>query len=221
MKSVLSTTMKDHPQISSTFVYAIALAIMAIVGLFMMGLPALFIWGYQPQDVRLTCEARNPSPSWTDRLPIPLLAWCLYTGFLAAFWFFIPWFSDVAWFGRYLAGVTVVALGWLIGAVYLIVLRQVVHRRMTGWIASVILQLVLVSSGTVSLLRSGLSEMVKHFHFTLPEQQLRPLLELGESFSWLLTASVALLGVAHLAFLLWIRRYFVTTPSLPSPPAKC
>src|SRR5437773_9736294 len=83
MKSVLSTTMKDQPQISSTFVYAIALAIMAIVALFMMGLPALFIWGYQPQDVRLTCEARNPSPSWPDRLPIPLLAWCLYTGFLA------------------------------------------------------------------------------------------------------------------------------------------
>ncbi len=45
-----------------------------VAAIVLIGAPIVWIIFYSRRDVRLTCEWRNPKPSWTDACPLPVLA---------------------------------------------------------------------------------------------------------------------------------------------------
>jgi hypothetical protein len=51
-----------------------------MVGLYVIA-PAALILFYRSPHVRLTCEHRDPVPRWTDRCPLPVLAFTLVQGY--------------------------------------------------------------------------------------------------------------------------------------------
>ncbi len=49
-----------------------------VVGVFGVALPAAFILFYRGKDVKKTVESLDPVPRWTDRVPLPLLAFAIW-----------------------------------------------------------------------------------------------------------------------------------------------
>jgi hypothetical protein len=52
--------------------FFVAFTLLTVLVLY-VGIPAVFVWFYRPDDVRKTLEYYDPRPRWTDQRPLPLL----------------------------------------------------------------------------------------------------------------------------------------------------
>lgn len=66
------------PALLNAVAFGCTIVFLAIFGI---GLPAVFVLFYRSPHVKATCEARDPRPRWTDRLPLPVLSLVLLHGF--------------------------------------------------------------------------------------------------------------------------------------------
>jgi hypothetical protein len=183
--------------------------VLGFSGLLSVVLPAIFCWGYQSRDVRLTCEARNPAPSWTDRCPMSVLAWSLGLGVCAVSAIPAAFFQVLPLFGRFLTGWPASALMLLVGLATAYLARATFRLEPAGWWGSAVLLVVGQASGIVTFLRHDLIEIYRRMGVA-PEQ-----LAVFSQVPWMsgriLVWWGGFLALAGFGYLLYIRRHF--TPS--------
>jgi hypothetical protein len=186
---------------------AIVVAVTAtVVLLFYIVLPAAFILFYRRSDVRATCEARDPRPRWTDRVPVPVLAISLVLAFGAIVLIGNIGRSVVPILGVTLTGpaatLTLVALAALLAWLSL----QLYRLKESAWWTLILLQIIGGIVALMTLLRTDINALYERMGLMTP--QLRSL-HLEQVFRQPLLWTV--LGIAwtdYLAFLIWLRRYF-------------
>jgi hypothetical protein len=208
LPSILKTSQPQGQQVPQA-----ALLIGMIIGMGFMGIlfivvPGVLVFFYRSPHVKATCEARNPSPSWTDACPLPVLGMSLWLGIGAVGALAMPLSTHgvLPVFGKVLSGlggsVCCVAMGLLWGYCAWAVYRL----RSAGW------WIVLISLCMVSV-----SAWITFSHIDLPEMY-RVMcysdrqIDTMKQFSFMQGNRMAYWSVAGvvpmLGFLLFVKRYF-------------
>jgi hypothetical protein len=187
----------------------VVIAIIAGIFLFIfLLLPATWVWFYGRKSVRWTCETRNPSPSWTDACPLPVLGMSLLLGCTAPVMLFMPFLyrSVLPLFGTFLTGPVatftfiLLALIWGYGAYG----SYRLDRR--AWWLLVIVTTLFVISNALTYWFHDPAEMYRLMGY--PEEQLatlqkNPLLQ-GHRMAWMTIVT----SLPIVAYLLFVGRYF-------------
>jgi hypothetical protein len=202
----------NNPQATALpagFAAVIATLIIAFFAVFMVVLPILFVVFYAREDVKETCRHRDPTPRWTERLPLPVLAASIIFGIGALYYLLLSFTIPlVPFFGKYLTGLPA-GVACLVLAALDVVLAVLLFRRMaTGWWIAVAAILLRAAAIAFTFRRANLLEAYSRMGWSSQQLQMmeaNPMYRSG-GFLWF---GVAFLLI-FLGYLLWIRRYFTS-----------
>ncbi len=180
--------------------------------IFYVAMPGAVIGFYRSQNVKLTCEHRDPVVRWTDRCPLPVLALCLIDFFGAVY--LLPCaITGVAFplFGYIITG-WMAQLLWLgFGSLTLYITCGLYHLKHLAWLASMGLLLLFGLSTVFTFTRRDLIELYRASGF--PEWQLEQLAANPMLQSNLLMWTSAIGLIFWGGYLVYVRRYFVAGKS--------
>jgi hypothetical protein len=186
--------------------------IIVLVAILFVVAPLAFLLFYRSRNVEETCKHRDLSPRWTDRLPLPILAFGLlaacggtYTLLLA---FTTPLFP---FFGRYLTGLLGTGALLLLAAVDAVVAILFFRLQIAGWWLAVVAMTFRMVSAAVTFARGNLFQAYSRMGWSQKQLQLmegNPMFRSSAFLWWSLGFMVLYLG-----FLLWTRRYFPSASS--------
>jgi hypothetical protein len=181
-------------------------------------LPSLFVFFYRSPHVRATCERRQPDPSWTDRVPLPLLGLSLAYGSGAAMLAVTaPLYQAIALFGRLWTGPIAVILSFIVAAVFLALGVGTYRRLLVAWWAGVACVILGIVSAVVSFRDPGLFDaLYRHMGYSAEMIEMSRPYWSGHAMATATAAS----GVLFLGFLGYVRRHFVTAAGESQPAAS-
>jgi hypothetical protein len=208
LPSILKTSQPKGQQVPEAALLIGMVIAMLFMSIFFIVVPGVLVIFYRSRHVLATCQARNPSPSWTDACPLPVLGMSLWLGFGAVAALLMP-FSTHGVFPVF--GVVLSGLGGSLCAVLLAILwgycAWTVYRlRSAGWWL-VLISLCLASvSAWITFSYLDLPELYRIMGYS--ERQIDAI----KQFSFLQGNRLAywsMLGlVPMLGFLLFVKRYF-------------
>jgi hypothetical protein len=190
-----------------------ALLIGMIVGMVFMGIlfiavPSVLVIFYRSPHVKATCEARNPSPSWTDACPLPVLGMSLWLGFgaIGALAMPVSMHGILPAFGKVLSGFAG-SLGCVMLALLWGYCAWAVYRlRSAGWWIVLTSLCIISVSAWMTFSRIGLAELYRAMGYS--ERQI----DMVKQFSFLQGNRMAYWSVAWMVpivgFLFFVKRYF-------------
>jgi hypothetical protein len=190
----------------------IMIFMMAVIGFIFVLLPALWLWFYSGKNVKATCEARNPAPSWTDACPLPVLALSMLAAFSAPMTLIIPFMGHMAFplFGIFLNGAVKDIFFVIMAALAAYISWALYRLRPAGWW----LQLGLWAMYSVSnIVMFSTHDYIYYFRksgypqTTIDVLQKNPLIT-GHYMLWMTFGIMMPL----FGYLLFIKRYFRVTP---------
>ncbi len=208
---VLLPRMMQRMPSTTTSEPAITAAVMAVMsvlmGLFMVVLPAIFILFYGSRHVKATCEWRDPTPRWTDRCPLPVLAMSLWYLFGAVAMPTGPALLGVfPLFGVFLEGVPAIAAVFAMMGLWAWQAWGLYRLDRMAWRISLATTIVFGLSAIATFARSDLLDLYSRMN--LSEQQLDMMRSTGLLEGQALTALIAASIAVWVGGLFWIRRYF-------------
>ena len=180
--------------------------ITTIVVLFYVLVPAAFILFYQRDDVRATCEARDPRVRWTDRAPLPVLGVSVILAFSAVVLLANVGRSVLPLLGAVITGpaatLALVAFAGLMA--YLSV--QMYRLKQSAWWTLVLLQIGGGVVAGITLARLDFNDLYARMGLLTPQLRSMHLEQIPRNPMVWGTALVA--WIVYFVFLIWIRRYF-------------
>jgi hypothetical protein len=191
--------------------FGIITAVVAgVVSLVMyIGLPLMFVLFYRGPDVKATCEAKHPEPSWTDRAPLPVLALSMIMAVGAVS---LPLTALVLpaapFFGRLLTGGPAIGLLLLVGAAWGVLAWQVFRMRPIAWWATFAVWLVMLASSLLTFAKVDMMAVYESGAYSAQELEM-----IRRMNVWTPTTTTLMLGVwgvAFATFMMVVRRHFVT-----------
>ncbi|MBI5397135.1 MAG: hypothetical protein HZA91_17695 [Verrucomicrobia bacterium] len=170
-----------------------AIAGLVVVTIFLI-IPVVLMLFYRSAHVRATCEARDPAPRWTDACPLPVLAASLWLGLGAASMFAIPLCSNsvVPCFGALISGPVASIIFVAMGVVWVWLAWGLYWLRFSGWLASVVVLLLVGISTALTFLRVDI-------------------MDLGVISNQTMAAWTTVLFALILGYLFWIKKHFRRT----------
>lgn len=201
---ILATAeMPELPPEIFTAVEVIVLGLGCIAGVI---LPAAFVLAYRDDDVRRTCEAHDPSPTWTDRCPVPVLGLSVGLG-LAAMLFLptalvpvAPVFGSLwtGWKGALAIVVFAGLAGWMAVETY--------RLRWRGWWGTTSLLVVAGVSVVTTFLRVEPVELYRSMGYS--ERHLSRLDGAGDWSRQLIVWGTIALSLLSVLYMLAVRKHF-------------
>jgi hypothetical protein len=201
-----SLTVGADEQLDRTMSVVLAISTTMLAFIYVV-LPGAFVLFYRSARVKATCERRDPHPSWTEKVPEPVLMLSLGHAALA---YFLLWLAAYNWaipfFGVILTGIsgavvvlaTVVLSAWLTRAIYL--------QQTWSWWAALGLAVVMTVAAVVTLLRVDVFELYEAMDY--PAEQIEMLRELGIGGHWLGVWPLLIFAAVYVGYLLYARRHF-------------
>lgn len=174
----------------------------------MVLLPLVILLFYRAPSVRATCEAHDPTPRWTERTPLPVLALSLALA-LGALMMVVNLNAKAYFlFGVVLTGapasIAIVALAIL----FAVISVQLFRLRESAWWVLVLLHLV-AAIGMVSAFTRGVDVNGFYERTGVMTPQIRAMHLEALTRDPKLWAIIVVGWIAYLAFLIGLRRYFV------------
>jgi len=203
----------NNNQMPKAAIIVIQCIMVGFMAVFYIIIPGLLVLFYRGRDVKATCEYYDPQPRWTDNCPLPVLG----AAFACALWAFcMPMTGAGNWtipfFGTVLSGITgaiaavvlCLILVWTAWGLYRLDSKAwwAALLIFSGWAISAFITFSIVSTETYYE-KAGMTEQqmeqIRRFDFLS-----------NPSMKW----AMLLWVVFALAYLFWIRRFFVH-PSNP------
>lgn len=170
-------------------------------------IPCVFILFYGSRHVKATCEKRDPSPRWTDKCPLPVLALSL----MCAFWAIcMPAMGFYNWampfFGVILEGTSGAFVA--LGAVLLLAYAAWGAYRLDirAWWCAAFLAAAFGASAVITFSRVSLLEL--YARMDIPAQQLEIMQQCALPQMSTIAALCGAWLLIALAYLFYIRRFF-------------
>jgi hypothetical protein len=170
-------------------------------------LPGTFILFYRGWHVKRTCEVAQPAPSWTDRLPVTVLAAALVLAARPVFGLMSLLAAPmVPCFGYLLHGWPAVPVILVLDVVFLVVAWQIYRLRPVGWWLAIGLTVTGALSSILTYSRVSADELVAIMEYT--DQQRAAM----EMWSVPLTEQILIGAAGHAilfsAYLFYVRHAF-------------
>jgi hypothetical protein len=202
-----------NPAVPSTTVMAIILTVMIVfMAVFLIVLPIAFLLFYRSKNVELTCKHRDPQERWTDRIPLPIIAYGLLISF-GAVYNSVAAFSRPLFplFGRYLTGVPAGSLLFAFAIVDVIVAVLFFRIKVAGWWLAVLTLGLRMVSAVVTSMRGNLMEAYSRLGWSSRQLEQMSRSPFGHGY-FLVLWTLAIL-IPYFALLLWTKRYFRASDS--------
>jgi len=169
-------------------------------------IPLIFILFYGSNNVKKTCESRNPASSWTDRCPLPVLGLSIYK-FIGgvALLGFIPFGFGYPFFFMVLGGMPA-KLIWLVSSGLMIYAAILLYKLdIKGWLIAMILYVFYFINMVCFLLSKGFAY---YFNF-INEPYLQGIMQktIIPNKNILSIHCLAIM-VGVILYLIFIRKYF-------------
>jgi hypothetical protein len=169
-------------------------------------LPGVYLWFYRRPSLREVVEFYDPTPRWTDRVPVPVLGLSLGTA-LGGFWsLFNLAYLVLPAFGTLLIGAPAAVAVVLVAAACAFASVFIYRQRTLGWWMAVGIASAGTLSGVITWLRTDPVEMFEAMQ--LQPQQIEMM---RNTAAWrpALLIPITLVGYgAVLAFAIYVRRRF-------------
>ena len=203
-------------QMSRGVIAVILTFVIVFLAAFLVALPVGFLIFYRRKDVRETCRRRDPNESWTERVPLPVLAATLLFGYGVVYYLLMSFTAPILpFFGKWITG-------WRGGLACLVLagldlfLALAFYRLKAAawWVAVGALALRLVSS-TLTIVKGNLFEA--YSRMGMPQKQVEMMHANPAMRSGTVLWSSLIFTVGFLGYMIWIKRYF--KPGMQAPVA--
>ncbi|MDB6126979.1 MAG: hypothetical protein JWM35_875, partial [Verrucomicrobia bacterium] len=179
-------------------------------------IPGALVLFYRSRQVRLTCEALDPVPSWTDRCPIPVLCLCVLTAFgsLSVFATLFMYGAAFPMFGTIVQG-WAARLLWIAVAAFMGGATLGLFRlKRSTWLAFTGVMLGLMISNFLTFSKVTIIDFYRAAGMPDTEIQMvsqNPLIA-NQAF---ILAIMGISGALYIGYLVLIGRYFPKTTNPP------
>jgi hypothetical protein len=202
--SAQMTTTGNLPPYAAMLVQCFAIGFNFVL---MVVLPGLLVLFYGSKDVKATVERRDTRPRWTDRCPLPVLAFSLLAGCAAVSIVVMSGYTEIA-FGFFSAGIrTGTILGDLLYVLVIIAMFGYIawgayrlDRR--AWWCAVGLFIAMSILAMIPGLRMNPMEMYQKMN--MPAQQLEMTKAIAATQPYL----QVVYGIVWLGFLFYLKQFF-------------
>jgi hypothetical protein len=183
------------------------------MSLFYVVLPFIFLLLYRGENVRLTCEALDPHPRWTDRSPLPVLAVSVLlvqgaVGFVTAIGY-----AAIPLCGIMVKGPTAVCAILLLTAISTWLAVEIYRLKTAAWWTTAAFTVLGMVNAVLTFGRVTLEDWYAAAGFA--EEQIQVMQAYGWSETtlmwWMMGASAV-----FLAYLVYVKRYFKQTQAAPA-----
>src|SRR5581483_1404986 len=196
------------PNLNASARLIITLFVIAFMVVLFVLIPLALVLFYRRQDVRSTCEARDPGLHWTDRCPLPVLGLSMWLVFAGAFLVLMPaaYHGVAPFFGTLISGIPGSLFYLCIAAMFFYLARALYRLEPASWWLTLVLMLLFGLSNTLTLAHVDLWEMYRQMGY--PEAQIKQLQSYNIFDNNVMVAFSALGFLPPLAYLLYLRRFF-------------
>lgn len=178
----------------------------ALLVIFGIVLPGLYVWFYKKPGAGQMLEYYDPQPRWTDGSPLPVLGLTVALALLGISHVLTAPVAVDAIFGMMLFGLPAAALMLVEGAVSSVLAWLVFQRRPAGWWGSLVLAVIWTVSSAAMLVHPHQTiEMYHHAGFN--DQEIAAMNGAGTGAAQLAAGIPTMLFV--FGYLFYVRRYFV------------
>ena len=192
--------------------YAVSI-IKIVTGIFLVGLyiifPSVFILFYGSENVKVTCEFRDPKVRWTDKCPLPVLALSFMFVIavlsmlqMALYNFLIPFF------GSLLSGKQGAFTLLIVVLMFIYLAVGTYKLKMSAWWSAIVVMFLGTVSTIMTFSRISLLEFYQKMNFS--EQQLKLIQQMGILQNFSMNWYSIFWTVVFLGYLLYTRRFFVS-----------
>ena len=183
--------------------------VVTVVVLFLLYvlIPGLHVLLFRGRDVQETCDARDPTPRWTDDLPVSVVGLVVWLGASTLTWLGMGLIGYGVLFGWVLTGVPALLLGALYAVVSGVLAWFVARRRPAAWWATVAFFAVILGASLSTFFVTDLGEIYRRSGL-LPERQIAAMEPVMGSLTVAMRVLGAVCGAALLAFMVVIKKHF-------------
>jgi hypothetical protein len=183
---------------------AMVMVMMSIIlGVMFIIMPIIWIFFYQSRHVKATCEARDGATRWTDALPLPVLALCLWLAFSVLMLLIMPLTGHVVlpFFGTFITGLPA-SLGYLVMAgIWICAICLLYRLDVRGWWLILIAMVLSGISTVLTDTRHSLPEMYQLMGY--PPDQVKQFGSIGMPIGWISLTSL----LPFIGYILFVKRY--------------
>lgn len=174
-------------------------------------IPAAIVVFYGRRAIRLTCEARDPVPRWTDGIPLPALITAIMLSFFACG--MIVSVPNPAWplFTLLLKGPAAHAATFIMAALLAIAAWGAFQLRPWAWWIGLTVPIFMMLSFSVFIHTSGMAPYLDAIDAAGKQRNLLQGTPFMEPSSW--TWFLIVYPVVFITLMLWVKRYFVAPAS--------
>jgi len=181
---------------------------MAFMSIIFIALPIVWVLFYSGRNVKATCVARNPAPSWTDACPLPVLALCLLAIFSVPMGLLMPFTGHMAlpFFGSILTGAPAGLLSVVVAVLFAYAAWAMYRLNVRGWWVQLALFCFYTASSWVTFSRHSFIELFQRMKYpqaTVDQLQANPFFQGNQMSRFML-----LFFIPVLLYLLFIKKYF-------------
>lgn len=191
---------QEHAFITATAISTFAMMIL---------LPLVFVLFYRAPSVRATCERHDPKVRWTDRTPLPVLALSLILAFAALTMVANLNARATFVFGVMLTGATASVSLVALALLFAVIAVQLFRLRESAWWVLLLLHLI-TAVGMIAAFSRGIDVNGYYERLGAMTPQIRAMHLETLTRDPKLWAILVVGWIAYLAFLVWLRREFVS-----------
>ncbi len=190
-------------------------AVTAFMAVLYVVIPGLLVLFYSGKDVKATCEYRDPHVRWTDKCPLPVLGvslvcalWAVSLLFMGTYGWVIPFFGTI------LSGIPGAIVIFVLILLLAYIARGTYKLDIKAWWCVLLVNIVWFLSTIITF--SLVSMQTFYEKMNLPEQQLERMKQFSIPWGHAIGLSSGLWVILVLAYLMYIRRYFIGASSQAS-----
>jgi hypothetical protein len=202
MPRIIETSGADDPQM----LMFIHLGMLVFMAIFFIAVPLGFILVYRSRSVTATVRARDPRPSWTERVPFPILIMTIYLAIGSISLLGIISHNVIPLFGILITGVPAALLTIVLATLFALLAWGTWRQEAAAWWCTLLL---LIAGGALMIPTLPMIDLLEMYEaMGIPATEIEQMGLADIYRNPLLLAFAVVMWLASIGVVVWMRRYF-------------
>jgi hypothetical protein len=205
MPQIFETAAAGDPQL----LLFLQFATLAFMTLAFIAMPLAFVLVYRSRSVAATVRARDPWPSWTERVPFPVLLLTIWLAISSISMLGFISHNVIPLFGILITGLPAALLSLVLASLLALLAWGIWRQEPAAWWCTLLL---MIAGGAVMLPTLPMIDLVEMYEaMGVPATEIEQMGLTDIYRNPLLLAYSAFLWLGAIGALVWMRRYFRST----------